>query len=72
MTHMEKTILYLRKDELDALSETAVRTGRSVDEVIHDAIRRIILEPSSIGPAAIWDGQPNRSSLEHDSIHDEH
>jgi len=68
---MEKTQVYLRRDELDALREAAARSGRSVAELIREAIRKTVLKPVSAGPVAIWDGEPKRTSIEHDSIHDE-
>jgi hypothetical protein len=37
---MEKTQGYLREEELDALRQAAARTGRSVAELIGDAIRK--------------------------------
>jgi len=71
VTHMLKTQIYLRKEELEALRRTAARSGRSVAEVVRDAIRKVVLKPSASGPVAIWDGEPKRASIEHDSIHDE-
>lgn len=71
LTHMEKTQVYLRKEELEALRKAAARSGRSVAEVVRDAIRKVVLKPSAIGPVAIWDGEPKRVSLDHDSVHDE-
>lgn len=71
LTYMEKTQVYLRKEELAALRAAAKRSGRSVAEVIRDAIRKVVLKPPTSGPVAIWDGKPRRSSLEHDSVHDE-
>jgi ribbon-helix-helix CopG family protein len=68
---MEKTQVYLRRDELDALRKAAARSGRSVAEVIREAIRRTVLKPPSAGPVAIWDGEPKRTSVEHDTVHDE-
>jgi Ribbon-helix-helix protein, copG family len=70
MTYMVKTQVYLRKEELDALRETAARSGRSVAELVRDAIRKIVLVPQAAGPVAIWDGKPKRTSVEHDTIHD--
>ena len=69
--YMEKTQIYLRKEELDALRKAAARSGRSVAEIVRDAIRKVVLRPSGGGPVALWDGQPRRSSMEHDSVHDE-
>jgi hypothetical protein len=68
---MEKTQVYLRKEELAALRQAAARSGRSVAEVVRDAIRKVVLKPTASGPVALWDGEPKRSSVEHDSIHDE-
>ena len=68
---MEKTQIYLRKEELEALRAAAARSGRSMAEVVRDAIRRVVLKPSPGGLVAIWDGEPKRSSIEHDSVHDE-
>lgn len=71
LTYMEKTQVYLRKEELDALREAAARSGRSVADLVRDAIRQVVLKPQASGPVAIWDGQPKRSSVEHDSVHDD-
>ena len=68
---MEKTQIYLRKEELDALRTAATRSGRSVAELIREAIRKVVVKPKATGPVAIWDGEPKRSSMEHDSVHDE-
>ena len=71
LTYMEKTQVYLRKEELDALRRAAARSGRSVAELVRDAIRKVVLKPQQAeGPVAIWDGEPKRTSLEHDSVHD--
>lgn len=71
VTYMEKTQIYLRKEELDALRKVAARSGRSVAEVVREAIRKVVLKPQAAGPVAIWDGKPKRTSIEHDSVHDE-
>ena len=70
LTYMEKTQIYLRKEELEMLRKAAARSGRSVAEVVRDAIRKVVLKPQAEGPVAIWDG-PKRTSIEHDSVHDE-
>ncbi|HEX2891411.1 MAG TPA: CopG family transcriptional regulator [Vineibacter terrae] len=67
---MEKTQIYLRKEELEALREIAARSGRSVAAVVRDAIRKVVLAPQASGPVAIWDGEPKRTSVDHDSIYD--
>jgi methionine synthase II (cobalamin-independent) len=71
VTYMEKIQVYLPRDELDALRKAAARSGRSVAEVIREAIRRVVPRPSTAGLVAIWDGEPHRSSVEHDTVHDE-
>jgi hypothetical protein len=68
---MEKTQVYLRKEELEALRKIAARSGRSVAQVVRDAIRKVVLKPPGGGPVAIWDGEPKRTSIEHDSVYDE-
>lgn len=68
---MEKIQVYLRKEELDALRKVAARSGRSVAELVRDAIRKTVLKPPVSGLVAIWDGEPKRASIEHDSVHDE-
>ncbi len=68
---MEKTQVYLRKEELDALRKAAARSKRSVGDLIRDAIRKVVLKPQADGPVAIWDGEPKRTSVDHDSIYDE-
>lgn len=68
---MEKTQVYLRKEELEALRAAAVRSGRSVADLIREAIRRTVLKPEAKGPVGLWDGEPGRTSVEHDSIYDD-
>jgi hypothetical protein len=38
---------------------------------VREAIRKFVLEPQAAGPVAIRDGEPKRTSLEHDTIYDE-
>ena len=40
-------------------------------ELVRDAIRKVILKPQAAGPVALWDGEPKRTSIDHDSVHDE-
>jgi hypothetical protein len=68
---MVKTQVYLRQEELDALREIAARSGCSVAELVRDAVRKVVLKPRASGPVALWDGEPRRSSIEHDSIYDD-
>jgi hypothetical protein len=67
---MEKTQVYLRKEELAALRQAAARSGRSVADLVREAIRKVVLKPGSQGPVAIWDGEPRHPSVDHDSIYD--
>jgi plasmid stability protein len=68
---MEKTQVYLREEELAALREAAARSGRSVADLVREAIRKQVLKPHAAGPVALWDGEPKRASIDHDSVHDE-
>ena len=71
MTSMVKTQVYLRSEELEALRETAERSGRSVADLVREAIRRVWLRPGGEGPVALWNGVPAHTSVDHDSIYDE-
>ena len=68
---MEKTEVFLHKEELTALREAAARSGRTVAELVREAIRTVVLKPQTTGPVAIWDGKPPRTSMEHDSVHNQ-
>ena len=71
MTPMTKTQVYLREEELRALHSVAERSGRSVADLVREAIRRVWLRPGEAGPVALWDGPVTRTSIEHDHIDDE-
>jgi hypothetical protein len=71
LTYVEKTQIYLRKEELEALRAAAARSGRSVAEIVRAAIRTVVLKPPADGFVAIWDGEPKRASIDHDSVYDE-
>ncbi len=68
---MVKTQVYLPKEELAALHRAARRSGRSVAELMREAIRRLWLRPVARGPIGLWSGPVRRTSVEHDSIYDE-
>jgi hypothetical protein len=70
MTPMVKTQVYLGREELEALHQVADRSHRSVADLIREAIRRVWLRPAGQGPVALWDGTPQRASVDHDSIYD--
>jgi len=59
---MEKTQVYLRK--------AAARLGRSIVDLVREAIGKTPLKSQAAGPVAIWHGEPKRTSIEHDSVHD--
>ncbi len=67
---MTKTQVYLRREELDALHRAARRSGRSVAELVREAVRRTWLRPEAQGPVGLWNGKPLRTSVDHDSIYD--
>lgn len=71
MTHMTKTQVYLRDEELEALHGVAERSGRSIADLVREAVRRVWLRPDAQGPVALWDGLPSHTSVEHDRIYDE-
>ena len=71
MTPMVKTQVYLRDEELEALHSVAERSGRSVADLVREAIRRVWLRPDAQGPVGLWDGPPSHTSVEHDHIYDE-
>lgn len=70
MTPMTKTQVYLRDEELEALHDAAERSGRSVADLVRQAIRTVWLRQAP-GPVGIWDGDPRRTSVDHDSLYDE-
>jgi len=51
---MKKTQVYLRKEELDALRQAAARSGRSIAELVRDAIRKVVLKPHAAGCHLGW------------------
>ena len=71
MVKAQVYLRFLRQEAIDALRETAARTGCSVVELIRDAIRMVVLKPQATGPVAIWDGEPKCASIEHDTVHDD-
>jgi hypothetical protein len=61
----------LRDDERRSLHEVARRSGRSLTDLIREAIRRVWLRGGGEGPVGLWDGVPRRTSVEHDTVHDD-
>jgi hypothetical protein len=70
MTPMVKTQVYLGQEELRALHAAAARSGRSVADLIREAIRRVWLREVTAGPVALWDGPVAHASTDHDRIYD--
>jgi len=70
LTYMKNTQVYFPKEELEALRAAAARCGRSVADLVREAVRKTVLKPASTGPVALWDGEPKRTSADHDSIYD--
>jgi len=68
---MTKAQVYLDEEDLAALHAVAEKTGRSMADLVREAVRQVWLRPPGTGPVALWDGDPRRSSVEHDSIYDE-
>ncbi len=69
---MTKTQIYLAEEDLAALHRLAKSSGKSVAELVREAIRRVWLRGAgAAGPVKLWDGRPRRTSVEHDSIYDE-
>jgi hypothetical protein len=71
LTQMVKTRIHLSDDEHASLHDIAERSGRSVADLVREAVRRIWLRPRADGPVGLWNGKPRRTSVEHDTIYDE-
>ena len=41
-------------------------------DLMREAVRRVRHRPRPDGPVALWDGIPTRTSVEHDTIYEEH
>ena len=68
---MTKTQVYLEPEDLAVLHEVSARTGRSVAELIREAIRQVWTRPREQGPVGLWEGPVQRTSAEHDRVYDE-
>ena len=68
---MTKTQVYFRDEELQALHTTAKETGRSVADLVREAVQKVWVKDRIGGPIALWDGEITRSAMDHDSIYDE-
>ena len=61
----------LLDEDLHLLRHIALCSGRSVADLVHEAIRRVWLWPTAAGPVALWDGIPGHASIDHDGIYEE-
>ena len=68
---VDKTQVYLPPESLKALHRLASDTGRSVADLVREAIQRVWLQPESDGPVALWTGPFAGSSADHDAAFDE-
>jgi sugar phosphate isomerase/epimerase len=71
MTYVKKTQVYLPADQLAQLHRIAKTSGRSVADLIREAIGRVWLRPTAHGPVSLWAGPIKKTSAEHDAIYDE-
>ena len=71
LTYVVKTQIHLPSEDLEVLRTTARSTGRSVPDLVREAIKRVWIRPAPDGPVALWDGVPSGTSVDHDSIYDE-
>jgi hypothetical protein len=67
---MVKTQIYFPEAELSALHREARRSGKSVAELVREAVRATWLRRAASGPVGLWDGEPRRTASDHDSIYD--
>ena len=68
--YMIKRQVYFREEEFELLQTAAERSGRSVADLVREAVRRVWLRPKSEGPVALWDGPTAHTAMEHDTIYD--
>ena len=61
----------LPDEDLNVLRQTAPRSGRSVADLVREAIRRVWLWPTASGSVALWDGIPGHASINHNVIYEE-
>jgi len=67
---MVKTQVYLPREELRALHKAAKRTGKSVAQLVREAIRSSCIPSSSTGPVGLWAGEVRATAHDHDAIYD--
>jgi len=67
---MVKTQVYFQPEELRALHRAAKRTGKSVAQLVREAVRRSCVPSDAEAPVGLWDGEVRVTSVDHDSIYD--
>jgi hypothetical protein len=67
---MTRTQIYFRDQELAVLRQVAKRSGKSVAELVREAVRQIWMRPEHQRPVALWHGEPRRTSTQHDIFYD--
>lgn len=67
---MVKTQVYLPAEELRALHRLAKRSGKSVAQLVREAVRKSCLPSDASGPVGLWSGDVQATSFDHDSIYD--
>ncbi|MDE0109152.1 MAG: ribbon-helix-helix domain-containing protein [Bryobacterales bacterium] len=70
LTQVTKTAVCFPDEDLETLRSVGRRTGRSVPDLVREAVRRVWLSADSNGPVALWDGTPTKTPVEHDAIYD--
>ena len=69
---MVKTQVYLPEHELEALHRVAEQRGESVATLIRFAVTETWLRRTApSAPVALWDGDVDGSSQDHDGVYDE-
>lgn len=63
MTPMIKTQVYFPEQDLAALHRAARKAGKSVAEMVREAVRRTWLLPEVDGPIALWPGKLPRPAV---------
>ncbi len=68
---MTKTQVYFDPADLKALRRVAKARGRSMADLIRDAVQSVWLQGAAHGPVDLWRGPLNGGSVEHDAAFDQ-
>lgn len=66
---MIRTQVYFPEHDLAELRRVAKKAGKSVAEMVREAVQRTWLQAVASGPVALWHGKA-RPAVDHDSIYD--